>query len=137
MKKKMKKYIKILAWISIIFSSYFIISSTIGFILLYFELMPIPDYKLKINFFTYILGLISPILLLLSGYILMKSKKKIKYKSHLAWASTAFGIYELINSILILITPFEYSKSVFVISLLYIITKNIILLIDGLYLREI
>jgi len=135
MKKKMKKYIKILAWISIIFGSYFIISSTIGFILLYFELIPIPE--LKINFFTYILGLISPILLLLSGYILMKSKKKIKYKSHLAWASTAFGIYELINSILILFTPFEYSKSVFVISLLYIITKNIILLIDGFYLREI
>ena len=103
-----KNHIEILSWADIIYGFYILISSTMGFIWVYFDLVPLP--KSDISLQTYLLSLITPLLLLISGYILLKTKKSIKYKQHIGWLSVIFGSFNLINLVVVLFLTFETTK---------------------------
>ena len=139
-----EKYIRSISWINILFGSYFIVAGILGLLTTYFDLAPVPKVS-SISLWDYALGTVAPALLLLSGYSLLNTNKKVKYKDHIAWLFIVIGFIFLvfyvlsisILSILQLADEIEFTKNSLLVNLIIYTSLYLTLVVSGFYLRKI
>lgn len=125
-----KKYIRLVSWADFLIILFFVL----------IIVFPILDLSLSLSnelLFSFVFSL--PLLLILSSYILFKSKKKIEYQKPLCMLSLFIGIFDII---LFLYTTYVSGvmEAVALLNLLgapSILSTSFLLIISGFYLRKI
>ncbi len=125
------KHIRSVAWINIILGSIFTMSGVIITTLGDFTKLPTPSV---IDHITTILIMI---LLIVSGYTLLKSKKKLKHKELISWSSIIFAFINLLGGIINLFFVTEITGPMLIVGIIMSLLTFALLAISGFFLKKI
>ena len=131
-----KRYVRPISWINILLGSLFLIFTIIGSLAVLLDVVSLPPASSIWD--NTIEGSMS-ILLILSGYTILNSKKDLKYKGLISWLSIILGCVSILAIFVSILFPtfIEISKTVVALSLIVLIPKYLLLTISGFFLRKI